>query len=169
MAHRQRPPKDLITLLPDSDRRALAEHLDEGGWIVAGKYAMIVLAEELEGQAAGVVDSGMWYEIQQVRWEAATRRLTCVWVDPGRAPIEVTTDSEDPAEFMRDVTEKVNRTLITHRTEAMPNGTRVTAWVRRREDDQLFSVLTADGPLDEESQSLASRLEREVRESVGLD
>ena len=50
----------------------------------------------------------------------------------------------------------------------MGNGTTVTAWVRRGKDG-LFSVLTADGPLDADGQREADALETRVRDAVGLD
>ena len=74
----------------------------------------------------------------------------------------------DPEDFMRHTSEFVNRSIVLHSQVEVSNGTTVTAWVRRDEDG-LFSVLTADGPLDADGQREADALEARVRDAVGLD
>ena len=74
----------------------------------------------------------------------------------------------DPDEFMRQVSEYVNRSIVMHVQTETDAGTTITAWVRRGPDG-LFSVLTADGPLDGSGQRAANTLEASVREAVGLD
>jgi hypothetical protein len=156
-------PDPLTHFLPRSDRRAAAEELTDARWLVAGKYAVILVGE------GGVEDSGMWYEVQSARWDSGTRDLTVVWVDPARPPLVVRTVSTDPATFMTDVSEKVNHSLVVQKAALTSGGTTVVAAVRRRDDGQLFSTLVADGPLDEGGRQLADALEREVRDGVGLD
>ncbi|MDC4232751.1 hypothetical protein M3T53_03340 [Actinomyces sp. B33] len=162
------PPAAVTAVLPDSDRRAPAEPLEDGRWLVAGSYALIVVDDPGDGPAA-VVDSAMWYEVASARWEAATRRFSCAWVDPARTGLVGVTRSADPAAFMGAVAEGVDRSLVVRQEARADNGTRITGWVRRREDGALFSVLTADGPLDGPAQTLADRLEAQVRDDVGLD
>ena len=69
---------------------------------------------------------------------------------------------------MRHASEYVNRSIVLHSQVETSNGTTVTAWVRRGPDG-LFSVLTADGALDEAGQREAVALEARVRDAVGLD
>ena len=69
---------------------------------------------------------------------------------------------------MRHASEYVNRSIVLHSQVETSNGTTVTAWVRRGLDG-LFSVLTADGALDEAGQREADVLEARVRDAVGLD
>lgn len=156
-------PDNLTGFLPRSDHRASAEELTDGRWLVAGKYAVILVGE------GGVEDSGMWYEVQNSRWDSGTRDLTVAWVDPGRPPLVVRTRSTDPGTFMADVSVKVNHSLVVQKAARTDAGTTVVAAVRRRDDGQLFSTLVADGPLDEGGRQLADALEREVRDGVGLD
>ena len=65
---------------------------------------------------------------------------------------------------MRHTSEFVNRSIVLHSQVEIGNGTTVTAWVRRGEDG-LFSVLTADGPLDADGQREADALEARVRDA----
>ncbi|MDN6429834.1 MAG: hypothetical protein L0K65_05800 [Actinomyces sp.] len=162
MAAAHTVPDHLSHFLPRSDRRATAEELGDGRWLVAGRHAVVVVGEE------GVVDSGMWYEVQHVRWDSASRDLTLTWVDPGRPPLVVRMLTTDPAAFMGEVTGKVTHSLVVQKS-AVVGGTTVTAAVRRRDDGALFSTLVADGPLDEGGRQLADALESEVRDGVGLD
>ena len=89
------------------------------------------------------------------------------WVDPAR-PALAGRGVGDPEDFMRHTSEFVNRSIVLHSQVEASNGTTVTAWVRRGEDG-LFSVLTADGPLDADGQREADALEARVRDAVGLD
>ena len=71
--------------------------------------------------------------------------------------------------FMEDLSEKVNRTQVVVRNVTAPSGTVITGQIRRREDGELFSVLSANGPLDDEGIAMAQPFERQLRESVGLE
>lgn len=163
MARPHIAPDTITAHLPRSDRRASAEELTDGRWIVAGRHALILVDED------AVVDSGLWYEIQKARWDAETRQFVAVWVDPARAPLVVTTTTDDPDNFMLDVSAKVDHARVVQKVATAANGTVVTAAVRRGESGELFSTLVADGPLDEQGNALAAALEREVREGVGLE
>ena len=156
-------PASASALLPLSDRSAPAEELADGSWAVAGRHAFIIVAED------AVKDSGMWYEVAAVKWTGEDRVLALEWMDPARRPVRVATVSTDPRVFMRTISERVDHSIVVHKSATLSNGTRVIAWIRRREDDRLFSVLTAHGPLDEAAEREAARFEAEVRDSVGLD
>jgi hypothetical protein len=163
MAKRPSLPPKLSRFLSGPQSLGPAEELSDGSWAVAGRDALVVVGP------GGVTDSAMWYQVQYARWDAATRELTIVWVDPARPPLTATTVSEDPSGFMAEVSANVTHALVIQKTAVTGSGTRITASVRRREDGRLFSALVADGPLDEAGQSAADALEREVREGVGLD
>lgn len=156
-------PQELASLLPSAQARASAEELEGDRWIVAGDDALVVVGPQ------GVSDTAMWYQVQYVRWQADTRRLLVVWVDPQRTPLVARTASDDLADFMADVTVRVTHALVVQKTVTTDSGTRITAAVRRREDGALFSTLVADGPLDAAGRERADALEREVRDGVGLD
>ncbi|WP_243442551.1 hypothetical protein [Schaalia vaccimaxillae] len=172
-------PPQVTDLLPTTDRREPAILFEDGRWVVAGRYAIILAdpgSHATSGQdedgverTASVIDSGMWYEVQTARWDGDSRTLTCTWVDPERPTLSGVTVSEDPEIFMRVVTERVHHTMVTSKQVKAHNGTTLTCWIRRREDNELFSILTADGPLDESGLELASRFEAQMREGVGLD
>lgn len=156
-------PESVRAALPDSDRRAPVEALESGGWAIAGRHALIVADE------SGPVDSGMWYEIARASWSGRDRALVVEWMDPARPQLRVVTESTDPRAFMRRVSDRVDHSIVRHLSMRVSNGTRVTAWIRRREDDRLFSILTAFGPLDEPSRREAESFERAMREGVGLE
>lgn len=156
-------PAEISVLLPEGDRRAPAEELESGAWIIAGRYAIILADKE------SVLDSGMWYEIATAKWSAGERVLSVEWMDPARTPIHVETVSKDPRVFMRILSERVNHSIVVHKSITVSNGTKITVWIRRREDDQLFSVLAAYGPLNEACEREAARFEHQLREGVGLD
>ena len=162
MPKRNIVPADLASFLPKGDRQATAEELADGRWIVAGRHAVIVVGER------GVEDSGMWHEIQFAAWDADSRVLRVVWVDPARTEIAVKTQAKDPGALMVEVSEKVNHALVVQRVVEASNGTRLTASIRRREDGELFSTLVADGPLDAEGKRQGDLLEAMVRDGVGL-
>ena len=108
-----------------------------------------------------------WYDVARARWEAEGSLFALEWVDPAR-PALAGRGKGDPEDFMRHTSEFVNRSIVLHSQVEVGNGTTVTAWVRRGEDG-LFSVLTADGPLDADGQREADALEARVRDAVGLD
>ena len=157
-------PQDLRSFLPSTDAARPAELLDDGRWIVAGTYALIVVSSQ------GVVDSGMWYEVQTIRWEGERRRAIISWVDPQRLPLVVHTVSEDLASWMQIVTARVERTQVLARSlRDEITGTSIVVQIRRREDGALFSVVTASGALSPEGEASAFACERILREEVGLD
>ena len=103
----------------------------------------------------------------RARWEAEGELFALEWVDPAHTPLAGRTEG-DPSDFMRHASEYVNRSIVLHSQVEVSNGTTVTAWVRRGPDG-LFSVLTADGALDDAGQREAVALEARVRDAVGLD
>ena len=95
--------------------------------------------------------------------------LIMIWVDPARSPLVVRSSHSPMRPFMEDISEKVNRTQVLVRSVKAPNGAVITAQIRKREDGELFSVLAARGRLDDEAMELAHSLEKQLRESVGLE
>lgn len=154
---------DYRDLLPRGDADALHIELTDGAILVAGRYALIMIRE------GEVTDSAMWYEVQSARWEGEKQELSVNWVDPARSPLVVHSSHSPMRPFMEDISEKVNRTQVLVRSIKAPNGAVITAQIRKREDGELFSVLAARGRLDDEAMELAHSLEKQLRESVGLE
>lgn len=150
-------------LLPSGDTNSHCVELDDGGVIVAGRHALILIRD------GEVVDSGMWYEVQNARWKGELQELSVNWVDPARPALVVHASGSSVRAFMDDLTEKVHRTQVMVRTVSADNGTVITAQIRRREDRALFSVVSANGALDDQGLALARSFEAQLRESVGLD
>ena len=150
-------------LVPAGDANSPHIELSDSRILVSGHFALILIEEDR------VVDSGMWYEIQNARWNGEKQELRVNWVDPSRAPLIVQSNDSSIRPFMEELSEKVNRTQIVVRNITVPSGTVITGQIRRREDGELFSVLAANGPLDDEGLAVAQSFERQLRESVGLE
>ena len=145
--------KDIV---PTGDANSPHIELSDSRILVSGRFALILIEED------HVVDSGMWYEIQNARWNGEKQELRVTWVDPSRAPLTLKSSDSSMRPFMEDLSEKVNRTQVVVRNVTAPSGTVITGQIRRREDGELFSVLSANGPL-------AQTCERQLRERVGLE
>ena len=150
-------------IVPTGDANSPHIELSDSRILVSGRFALILIEED------HVVDSGMWYEIQNARWNGEKQELRVTWVDPSRAPLIVHSHDSSMRPFMEDISEKVNRTQVLVRSIKAPNGAVITAQIRKREDGELFSVLAARGRLDDEAMELAHSLEKQLRESVGLE
>lgn len=167
-------PDSLITALPARERRSPGLALADGRWLAAAQAGLYVFpspaaAEEGSGGSTGRNEPARfpWYDVARARWEADGQLFALEWVDPSRRPLTGKTEG-DPAQFMRHASEYVNHSIVLHTQVEAPGGTTITAWVRRGEEG-LFSVLTADGPLDAAGRRAADALEASVREAVGLD
>ena len=161
-------PDSLTSALPSRERRSPGLELQDGRWMVAAKSGLYVFGAEVSSNEAGPSpDRFPWYDVARARWEAEGELFALEWVDPAHTPLAGRTEG-DPSDFMRHASEYVNRSIVLHSQVETSNGTTVTAWVRRGPDG-LFSVLTADGALDEAGQREAVALEARVRDAVGLD
>ena len=161
-------PDSLTSALPSRERRSPGLELEDGRWMVAAKSGLYLFgAEASSGDGEPTPEVFPWYDVARARWEAEGSLFALEWVDPAR-PALAGRGKGDPEDFMRHTSEFVNRSIVLHSQVEVGNGTTVTAWVRRGEDG-LFSVLTADGPLDANGQREADALEARVRDAVGLD
>ena len=161
-------PDALALALPSRERRSPGLELDDGRWMAAAKSGLYIFGTEAsstDGEPTPEVFP--WYDVARARWEAEGSLFALEWVDPARTPL-TGRGVGDPEDFMRHASEYVNRSIVLHSQVEVGNGTTVTAWVRRGPDG-LFSVLTADGALDEAGQREAVALEARVRDAVGLD
>jgi len=166
-------PDSLSSTLPTRERRSPGLELEDGRWMAAAKSGLYVFgaeassneSEKSKGDATPQIFP--WYDVARARWEAEGELFALEWVDPARAALAGRSQG-DPDEFMRQVSEYVNRSIVLHSQVEVGNGTTITAWVRRGPDG-LFSILTADGPLDAAAQRQADALEASVRDAVGLD
>ena len=161
-------PDSLACALPSRERRSPGLELQDGRWTAAAKSGLYVFgAEASSGHGTPSPEHFPWYDVARARWEAEGSLFTLEWVDPARTPLAGRTHG-DPSDFMRHASEYVNHSIVLHSQVEVSNGTTVTAWVRRGPEG-LFSVLTANGPLDEAGQREADALEARVRDAVGLD
>ena len=161
-------PKSLASALPSRERRSPSLELQDGRWIMAAKTGLYVFgAEASSTDGKPTPEFFPWYDVARARWEAEGELFALEWVDPARTPLAGHTEG-DPSDFMRQVSEYVNHSIVMHAQTETDAGTTITAWVRRGPDG-LFSVLTADGPLDAAAQRQADALEASVRDAVGLD
>ena len=161
-------PDSLTSALPSRERRSPGLELEDGRWIVAAKSGLYVFgAEASSADGEPTPEVFPWYDVARARWEAEGELFALEWVDPARTPLAGRT-AGDPSDFMRQTSEYVNHSIVMHAQTETDAGTTITAWVRRGPDG-LFSVLTADGPLDGSGQRAANALEASVREAVGLD
>ena len=161
-------PDALALALPSRERRSPGLELDDGRWMAAAKSGLYIFGTEASStDGEPIPEVFPWYDVARARWEAEGELFALEWVDPARTPLAGHTEG-DPSDFMRHASEYVNRSIVLHSQVEVGNGTTVTAWVRRGEDG-LFSVLTADGPLDADGQREADALEARVRDAVGLD
>ncbi len=156
-------PESHARFLPDADRGRPWEFLEDGRIVVAGRHGLTVVSEE------GVVDSGLWHEIQYAKWEPEGRVFALVWIQPGRPGLTATTVSDDPKRFMEAVTSRVTDTIVATRSFFTPGGTRVSASVRRRVDGQLFQTVIADGPLTADDEIKAEQVGRELAEEFEVE
>lgn len=161
-------PDSLACALPSRERRSPGLELQDGRWTAAAKSGLYVFGAEASSEdGAPSPEHFPWYDVARARWEAEGSLFALEWVDPARTPLAGRTEG-DPSDFMRHASEYVNRSIVLHSQVEVSNGTTVTAWVRRGPEG-LFSVLTADGALDEAGQREADALEARVRDAVGLD
>lgn len=156
-------PPEIAEQLPKSDRRSRFVTTEDGNHIVAGTHGLFVL------DGKGPKESGLWHEIQYASWKADTRTLTVVWTSPDRQPYVTVTVEENPDKFMRVLTSRVDRALVVTRQKVTPSGAILTATVRRRPDDVLFSTVMVQGKLPAAEEHLAIALQNAVRDEVGLD
>ena len=161
-------PDPLASALPSRERRSPALMLEDGRWLAAARSGLYAFgAEAASGDGEVVPTVFPWYDVARARWEAEGELFALEWVDPARTPLAGRSQG-DPDEFMRQVSEYVNRSIVMFAQADTDAGTTITAWVRRGPDG-LFSILTADGPLDAAAQRQADALEASVRDAVGLD
>ena len=161
-------PDSLSSALPSRERRSPSLELEDGRWMVAAKSGLYVFgAEASSTDGEPTPEVFPWYDVARARWEAEGSLFALEWVDPAHTPL-TGRGVGDPEDFMRHASEYVNRSIVLHSQVEVGNGTTVTAWVRRGPDG-LFSVLTADGALDEAGQREAVALEARVRDAGGLD
>ena len=161
-------PKSLASALPSRERRSPSLELQDGRWLAAAKSGLYIFgAQASSGDETPTPEFFPWYDVARARWEAEGELFALEWVDPARTPLTGRT-AGDPSDFMRQTSEYVNHSIVMHVQTETDAGTTITAWVRRGPDG-LFSILTADGPLDAAAQCQADALEASVRDAVGLD
>lgn len=155
-------PSWAVKHLPMADSDSVFTWTEERAVLVAGTHALFLIDE------TGLREGGMWYQVQYARWDANTRKLVVVWVDPDRPLLTLTTTADNPARFMKILTSRVDKAIVVSRQVTVPSGARLTATIRRRIDGELFSSVTVQGELASRETEILRGLEAEVRREVGL-
>lgn len=161
-------PKSLVnalhaSFLTKTDAKRPAIELVNGAWLLLANLGPVVVTDE------HVAFIGHWHEIQHAVWEANSQMLIIRWVDPTREPWHGVTVEDDVRRFMSQLEEFIEYTYISTASRKTADGTWIRASIRRSSNGNLFSTLTAGGDLGNEGEKLAFELERNLRESVGLE
>lgn len=156
-------PQPFAEYVPSGDQGQPWETVDGDRVMLAGRHALVLIGRE------GIEDSGLWHEVQYARWTADDRRLTIVWVQPGRDPVVVTTETDDPKALMETITARVQKTIVATRSFYTSDGVKVSASVRRRVDGELFSTLLANGELTADDRIKADEIEQTLRDELGVE
>ncbi|HLS72316.1 MAG TPA: hypothetical protein VK046_00995 [Actinomycetaceae bacterium] len=156
-------PEPVAAHLPDGDQPLVSAPLANGPWVVVARNALLVVGEE------GLAQRAAWHEIETGTWDGETRTFTIIWADRERGEESLVFDSDDVALFTSALRERVQASVVHHETIQI-GSTRVRATVRRREDESMYSLITAFGPLPDspEVERELDALESRVREAVGL-
>ncbi|MDD9208150.1 hypothetical protein PU560_17010, partial [Georgenia sp. 10Sc9-8] len=87
-----------------------------------------------------------------------------------RPPLVLTTAGDEVERFTTALRERVQSSVVHVESETLPSGTVVQVHVRRDEDGELISQLTARGPLtgDVAEQRVVDALERRARTAAGM-
>ena len=159
-----RLPGPVADRLPPGDRALAAAVLASGDWAVVTPAALVVVGED------GVQQRHPWHEIQHGAWDGDDRRLTVTWVEGARPPLVLTTADDEVERFTTALREHVQSSVVHVEAETLPSGTVIQVHVRRDEAGELFSQLTARGPLtgDVVEQRAVDALERRARAAAGM-
>ena len=149
--------------LTKADAPRPAIELEGGAWLLLAQLGPVVIRDD------DVAFVAHWHEIQHAVWEAGSQMLIIRWVDPTREPWHGVTLEDDVRRFMSQLEEFIEYTYISTTSRKTADGTWIRASIRRSSNGNLFSTLTAGGDLDNEGEKLAFELERNLRESVGLE
>ncbi len=155
-------PESVRAHLEDFGQILSYEPLEEESWVIASEFALVV------ANSQGVVCAGLWADTQYCGWEADSRRLSIVWVDPERSPFQAVTVSENPVALMRLITREVERPIVLRRQAKVSPGTTVVAIARRRLDDSIFTSAVVRGQNNADATQVALTLEQEIREELGI-
>lgn len=156
-------PAATLQAIPEGERGGPYTHLEDGRVVVLGPRVLMVLKDHQ------IINSGFWHEIQYASWDAETRQLTIVWVQPDRPPMMATTKSDNPQKFMKALTFRVNDTIVTSQTFTTSGGANVAVTIRRRTDGHLFSSIVTSDAISEADEKRALELERALRAELNMD
>ena len=146
-----------------------AARLEDGTKLTATSQGLLITTPSSTNSDNKTTHTVPWWQIQTIRWVAELSVLSVTWTDPARERLAGTVSTEAPRAFMLSANEFLRSSMVTFRTTKTDNGTTITIQVRRNENGELLSILSADGALDEQGQEHAANLERSVREAVGMD
>ncbi|WP_099332159.1 hypothetical protein [Actinomyces minihominis] len=155
-------PESVRLSIPQDQRGGPYEELEDGRFIIVGRNIIMISNEHK------VVDSGFWHEVQYASWDASTHTFRLVWSQPDRDPVIGRTITRNPKDLMEKITHRVDDTIVATRRFVTSGGASVAATVRRRVDGELFSAVISSGPISDEDEKKAYRLEADLREELGM-
>lgn len=139
------------------------EPCEDGFWVVACEFALAATS------TSELVVAGLWHEVQFCSWNAQSRQLVVVWVEPERPEFRAVTVSENPREFMKLVTREVERTIVLRRQMRVADDSVVVGLARRRLDGQIFTTVVSRGKVTALTQEAAKVLERQLQAELDLE
>ena len=165
---RHRPPAGVLSRLdlPHGDAVLAGVALATGGWAVASRHGLHLLADD----EAAVDAVTPWCDIDRGALDPATRTLT-VWGVSGAQRVLVLPDDPDAERFARTFRDRVQQSVVHAVTVTLPGGGRAQVALRRDPEGALFTQTLGDGAVDATDPEVAAALakaEAAVREAAGL-
>lgn len=158
-----RLPSEHAAHLPAGEEVLAGAELTDQAWAAATRVALYVL------DAEGVRLRGPWHEIDTGTLDGESLVFSIIWADREREPSELPFASAEITRFTTVIRERIQHSVV-HTETRRVSGTLVRATIRRDENGELYSRLTAFGPLRPEPQVQAEidDLERQARQAAGL-
>ncbi|HEY0119365.1 MAG TPA: hypothetical protein VGC04_11345 [Cellulomonas sp.] len=165
---RHRPPAGVISRLdlPHGDAVLAGVPLADGGWAVASRRALHLLASD-EAVPEAVTP---WCDVDRGSMDPAARTLTVWWVSGTRRALTLPDDA-DALRFSLQFRDRVQQSVVHAVTVTLPDGGRAQVALRRDPDGRLFTQTLGDDSVDLADPEVAAalaRAETTVREAAGL-
>jgi hypothetical protein len=163
---RHQPPAALTSRLdlPRADAVLDAVRLADGGWAVASRRALHLLADDEAAPDAATP----WCDVDRGSMDPTTNTLTVWWVSGARRALVL---PDDAASFARTFRDRVQQSVVHAVTVAVPGGGEARVALRRDPDGGLFTQTLGDARVDPSDPRVAAALakaEAAVREAAGL-
>ena len=164
LSRRSPLPAQAASLLPVGERAVAWVPLADGGWAVAGPAHLALTGPE------GEVTRVAWDDVERGAWEAGTRTFTVHLGSP--APLHLVVGTGVPGRdvdgFARVLRQRVEASVVHLVWRTLPDGTRVSASVRRDAEGGLYVRTSPGDPGSPAEAAVLEEVLREARDAVGL-